>query len=170
MTSLPGRGSCFGLEVSFDGYLSDDQETVAGESTGDSVLSGKLVLVVDDEADVRFGTETLLRQWGCHTACAASYEEVGTILERELRFPDMVITDYRIAGPKTGLDVIAAVRAYTNEQTPSIIVTGDDLAKTQLDRSTNVPVIKKPLSAEQLRQHLVQCLMADLARTPLPPA
>jgi CheY-like chemotaxis protein len=111
-----------------------------------------------------------LRQWGCHTACAGSFEEVGPILERELRFPDVIITDYRIGGPKTGLDVIAAVRAHTNEETPSIIVTGEDLAKIRLEGTGSVPVIKKPLSAEQLRQHLVQHLTAELGRAPRAPA
>jgi two-component system, sensor histidine kinase len=170
VASVLGRGSRFGLEVPLEGYLSADEESLADGWTSDSVLSGKLILVVDDEADVRFGTETLLRQWGCHTACAGSFEEVGAILERELRFPDMIITDYWIGGPKTGLDVIAAVRAHTNEETPSIIVTGEDLAKIRLEGTGSVRVIKKPLSAEQLRQHLVQHLTAELGRAPRAPA
>jgi CheY-like chemotaxis protein len=155
VVSTPGCGSRLGVEVPFAGYAVEEERR--GEESGsETALSGKLVLVVDDEADVRFGAEALLRRWGCHAASAASVEDVVAILERELRFPDVIVTDYRLGDRQTGLDVIAAVRQYTGEKTPAVIVTGEELEKAELEIAGSVyPVIKKPLSAEQLRRYLV---------------
>ena len=60
-------------------------ERCADESGSATAVAGKLVLVVDDEDDVRFGTEALLRRWRCHTASAGSVEEVAAALERGVR-------------------------------------------------------------------------------------
>jgi signal transduction histidine kinase len=164
VASTPGRGSWFGLEVPFVGYRS------AAEQRGDEVLIAetplrdKFILIVDDEADVRFGAEALLREWGCHTASAASVAEVRTKLEDELRFPDAIVTDYRLSARETGLDAIAAVHRYTRERTPAVIVTGEDLGKDELGAAEAAyPVIKKPLSAEELHKRLVAALGAKKA-------
>ncbi|MET0217500.1 MAG: hybrid sensor histidine kinase/response regulator [Burkholderiales bacterium] len=161
--SVPGRGSLFGVEISLAGYLSPEEERISDRVTSESMLAGKLILVVDDEADIRLATESLLRQWGCLTVSAGTFEEVETTLEHELRFPDGIVTDYRIGGPQTGLDAIEAVRRYTGEKTPAIIVTGEELGKAELEIAGSAyPVIAKPLSAEQLRRHLVAALGRDI--------
>jgi CheY-like chemotaxis protein len=126
-------------------------------------LAGKLVLLVDDAADVRLGTAELLRQWGCHIACAGSVEEVGVVLERELRFPDLVVTNYRVA-QESGIEIIKAIRAYTAELTPAVIVTDEDPQRIKIEGEVGAQcsLIKKPLSPERLRDHLVAALSRDI--------
>ena len=159
LESAPGRGSRFGLEVPLVGYLAAAEELRGDEARSDKGFAGKLVLVVDDEADIRFGTAALLRRWNCHAASAASVEEVVETLERGLRFPDAIVTDYRVGNGQTGRDVIAAVRRYTGEKTPALIVTGEELGKAELEIAGSLyPVIKKPLSAGVLRRHLLAAL------------
>ena len=88
------------------------------------------------------------------------------LLERELRFPDVVVTDYRIGAGRTGLEVITAVQAYTGERTPAVVVTGEDLGKAELQANGNLyPIVKKPVAAEVLRKHLVAALGAEPALT-----
>jgi CheY-like chemotaxis protein len=125
-----------------------------------TALAGKLVLLVDDDVDVRLVTEDLLRQWGCHIACAGSVEEVGVVLERELRFPDLVVTDYRVA-QESGVEVVKAVRAYTAELTPAAIISDENPEWTEVEAEVGLcSLIKKPLSPERLRDHLVAALVA----------
>jgi signal transduction histidine kinase len=159
VASTLGRGSWFGLEVPFAGYLS---ATGRGEGTHASeamTLADKFILIVDDEADVRFGAEALLREWGCRTASAASVEEVRSRLEEEIRFPDAVITDYRLGSRETGMEAIAAVHEYTCERTPAVIVTGEELRQDELDAARAAyPVVKKPLAADELYKRLVAVL------------
>jgi signal transduction histidine kinase/CheY-like chemotaxis protein len=162
--STPGRGSRLGLEVPLVGHLAVEEQQRDEESELVTALSGKLVLIVDDEPDVRFGAAALLERWGCRAAPAASVADVAAILERELRFPDAIVTDYRLGDGQTGLDVIATVRQYTGERTPAVIVTGEELGKAELEIAGRIyAVVRKPLSAEQLRRHLLAAVSRDAA-------
>ncbi|HTS92625.1 MAG TPA: ATP-binding protein [Stellaceae bacterium] len=159
VVSTPGRGSWFGLEVPFVGYLPATGQGVAAEAGAASRLADKFILIVDDEADVRFGAEALLREWGCRTASAATVGEVRARLEEEIRFPDAVITDYRLGPRETGLEAIAAVHTYTSERTPAVIVTGEELGQDELDAARAAyPIVKKPLAADELYERLVAVL------------
>ena len=125
-----------------------------------TALAGKLVLLVDDDPDVRLGTEEMLRQWGCHIACAGSVEDVGVVLERELRFPDLVVTNYRVAR-ESGIEVIKAVRAYTAELTPAAIISDENPERTEIEAEVGLcSLIEKPLSPERFRDYLVAALDA----------
>ncbi len=162
VSSVPGAGSCFGFEVPLASYRRVGTEPRAAEPGRSASLEGKFILVVDDEADARFGTEALLREWGCHSASAGSLEELAATLERELRFPDAVITDYRIGERETGLEAISAVRAYTGENTPALIVTGEEFVDTA---AAAFPVVKKPVAIDQLRRHLLAALESGAPET-----
>jgi CheY-like chemotaxis protein/two-component sensor histidine kinase len=152
VASTPGRGSSFGLAVPLVAYQSTPSHHHDAAPDPEPLLAGKFILVVDDDPQVRFGTEALLRQWGCHAASAATLEGVQAALERELRFPDAIVTDYRLGEGQTGLEVIAAVRGYTGEQTAAVIVTGEE----GIDTATlGHPTIRKPVSAGELRKCLV---------------
>ena len=152
VASTAGRGSSFALAVPLVAYQSITSHHHDAAPGAEPLLAGKFILVVDDDSHVRFGTEALLRQWGCHAASAATLDEVQAALERELRFPDAIVTDYRLGEGQTGLDVIAAVRSYTGEETAAVIVTGED----GIDTATlGHPTIRKPVSAGELRKYLV---------------
>jgi signal transduction histidine kinase len=159
VTSTPGRGSRFSIEVPFAGYAAPATAPVrADPAAPDSVLVGKYILVIDDEPDVRFGTESVLRQWGCRSASAGSLDEVAALLERELRFPDAIVADFQLAG-HTGLEAIAAVQSYSGERTPAVIVTGEDLGRAELESQGRLyPVLRKPVAREELRRHLIGAL------------
>jgi signal transduction histidine kinase len=165
VSSVPGAGSRFGLELPLASYRRVDTESRAAEPGRCAALEGKFILVVDDEADARFGTEALLREWGCHSASAGSLEELAATLERELRFPDAVIADYRIGERETGLEAISAVRAYTGEDTPALIVTGAEFLEAEARAAIAVfPVVRKPVAIEQLRRHLLAALEPGAAK------
>ena len=166
VSSAPGRGSRFELEVAFAGYARADARAGTAESAPEEALEGKYILVVDDEPDVRFGAEALLKRWGCRCASAGSLEEVEALLDRDLRFPDALVTDFRLAGRHTGLDVIAAVRRYSGERTPAVVVTGEDLGKAEMEHEGEFyPIVRKPLAAEELRRRLVAMLRLEALRT-----
>jgi len=166
VASVPGTGSRFGLEVPLAFYRRIDTESQAAQPGRYAALEGKFILIVDDEADARFGTEALLREWGCHSASAGSLGELATTLERELRFPDAIIADYRIGERETGLEAISAVRAYTGEDTPALIVTGEEFLETDALAAVAIfPVVRKPVAIEQLRRHLLAALEPGAART-----
>jgi hypothetical protein len=90
---------------------------------------------------------------------AGSLEELAALLERDLRFPAAIVADLQLADGRTGLDAIAAVQGYSGEPTPAVIVTGEDLGKSELESEGRLyPVVKKPLAAEALRRRLTAVL------------
>ena len=159
VASTPGQGSRFSVEVPFAGHAVHAAAPARADAAApDAVLAGKYILVIDDEPDVRFGTEALLRQWGCRSASAGSLDEIAALLERELRFPDAIVADFQLAG-HTGLEAIAAVQAYSGERTPAVIVTGEDLGRAELEAGgRRYPVLRKPVAPEVLRRHLIGAL------------
>jgi signal transduction histidine kinase/CheY-like chemotaxis protein len=159
VASIPGRGSRFALEVPFVRYARTAAPAPGQASVSAHALAGKYILVIDDEPDVRFGTESVLRQWGCRTASAGSLGELAALLERELRFPDAIVADFQLADGRTGLDAIAAVQGHSGEPTPAVIVTGEDLGKSEVESQGRLyPVVKKPIAADELRRRLTAVL------------
>ena len=76
------------------------------------------------------------------------------------RFPDLVVTDYRVA-QESGVEVVKAVRAYTAELTPAAIISDENPEWTEVEAEVGLcSLIKKPLSPERLRDHLVAALVA----------
>lgn len=166
VSSVPGVGTRFGLEVPLVSYRRVDTELRVTEPDWYAALEGKFILVVDDEPDSRFGTEAMLREWGCRSASVGSLEELAATLERELRFPDAIVTDYRIGEHETGLEAISAVRAHTGENTPALIVTGEEFVEADAAAHATVfPVLKKPVAVEQLRRQLLAALEPGAVRT-----
>ena len=114
-------------------------------------IAGRHVVVIDDDGENRFAVETLCRQWGCHVLGAASAAAALGQLERHLRSPDLIITDFRLGQAATGAEAIVGIRAMAEEAVPAIIVTGD-MAVREADASGCAPcaLLHKPINAEQL--------------------
>ena len=90
---------------------------------------------------------------------AAESIEEALVLAR-LHAPDVVVSDYRLREQRTGLEAIAALRSVFGQDLPALLITGD----TAPDRlrealSGNIPLLHKPVSADQLYNGLVSVLM-----------
>ena len=79
----------------------------------------KKILIIDDDADIRFTVREIckLRKW--RTLEAACYEEAAPLLERER--PDLILVDYHMPG-LGGVRVIQEIRR-TNYSIPIIVLT-----------------------------------------------
>lgn len=79
----------------------------------------KKILIIDDDADIRFTVREIckLRKW--RTLEASCYEEAAPILERER--PDLILMDYHMPG----LDGVRAIQEIrrTNYSIPIIVLT-----------------------------------------------
>jgi signal transduction histidine kinase len=156
LVSKPGRGSMFRLSLPrATGVCVDNAEVLTQHK---DQLRDVRVLVVDDDEAVRIGTLQLLRDWGCVAEAAESIEEALVLAEKHV--PDVVISDYRLRDQHTGLEAIAALRSVLGQGLPALLITGD----TAPDRlrealSSNIPLLHKPVSPDQLHNGLVTVLL-----------
>jgi DNA-binding NtrC family response regulator len=115
-------------------------------------LSGKLVVVIDDDAQVLEGTRRALQDWGCRVITA---ETIGSALAKigeERQPPDLVLADFRLRGEETGLMAIDLINRVVGTDTPAVIVTGDtDPRRLREATGSGYALLHKPVRVETLR-------------------
>jgi len=158
--SMPGRGSFFGIVVPVS-----DQAPVCLKRPrspqdgcgGPHTLRGRSVQLIDDEPHVLQGLSVLLTGWGMQVSGAANAAqalEAGSATP-----PDLIIADYRLEGPATGLDAIATLRRRWGDL-PAIVVTADHAAEVQQEIvAAGLHLLHKPVRPARLRSlitHVIQ--------------
>jgi signal transduction histidine kinase/CheY-like chemotaxis protein len=154
VSSRPGRGSVFEIGVPVVADAEAPQRGVPSDFT--RTIDGAFVVVIDDEAENRYATEALCRQWGCHVVSGASAREALAELAKHLRAPDLIVTDFRLRDGLTGLMAIDDIRCQADACIPAIVVSGD-VAVQDVDRD-DVVVLRKPLDPAQLRATMSRVL------------
>ncbi|WP_185961517.1 ATP-binding protein [Telmatospirillum sp. J64-1] len=156
-----GRGSTFGIEIPLAQGAAPRPVPMPQAATDD--LSGRTILVIDDENNVREALRLLFEAWNCRTYSAASAAEALALLEKKKIRLDAIVADYRLCGGLTGGAAIEDIRRQQQAPVPALLVTGD----TAPDRlrealSHGLPLLHKPVRPERLRSLLSQ----ELEKTP----
>ena len=158
VTSHLGKGSVFACEVP-RGERQAAPQSPAPSMDATDTLHGALVLVVDDDALVRDAMQSLLAQWGCTVAVAATGEEAVALLEGRDRPPDALLCDYRLPGSETGIEVIRRLQAVAGRAIPAALVSADTAPESlNAVRASGYPLLPKPVAPAKLRalvEHLV---------------
>ena len=147
VTSVSGRGSKFSVALPRAAAL------VSAARTERAVPSGqrRLILVVDDNAEVRESMRQLLTEWGHAVVTAGSIAEA---IEAAMKHPaiDLIIADYRLAENLTGADAIRAVSTRLDRNVRAVIITGDTSPQRIREaRASGFQLLHKPLDTRQLR-------------------
>ena len=128
--SRVGHGSVFALELpAGETPQAPDQPAGGLKAPIGLALDGRLVLVVEDEAAVRDGLVVLLQAWGADVLALDTAEAVDAWLAAAPpRAPDLLLVDYRLPEARTGIEVLARVRAHWPAVTlPAVLVTGSTM-------------------------------------------
>ena len=108
---------------------------------------------------LRDGLENLLRQWGYETAAASSGEKALEVAERQVwRFGGLV-TDQRLGGGLTGVEMARATTGKSGRSIPALILTRD-AAKEGIAEiaGSGFAMLHKPISADILRRRLAELM------------
>ncbi len=118
------------------------------------------IALVEDNDDVATALSYALTQIGHQVVAAASRAELLPRLDGAA--PDIVISDYRLAGAEDGFAVIGALRAAFGDKLPAIIITGDTApAVIRRMAEQGIRVQHKPFELDALRLRI-----ADLTAAP----
>ena len=122
-----------------------------------------VVLVVDDEDDIRELVRINLELDGHRVVCAANGDEALDALRRDA--PDLVLLDVMMPG-LDGWEVLGSIKAESDAalaQTPVMMVTArtDDLDRIRGAIEGAIQYVTKPFHVAQLRQMVRDALESD---------
>ena len=124
----------------------------------------KRILVVEDEPLMAFDNENMLVDAGYEVvATLDSFQDAIDLLDRE-RDVDLILSDYRLQGERTGLDL---ARSAKNRGVPILFATGHQLPPES--RVLAVGCIMKPYSERTLKQALESVDRHLAGEPPKPP-
>jgi len=158
--SEPDIGTTVTLAIQ-PGSYSHKSEPLTYNTSGSAAMSlhGKRILVVDDELDIVESTSRLLYQWQCEVVAADNQEVALAKLTNLNNLPDLIISDYRLADGRNGLDLIEAVRDEFNTQIPALLITGDTAPdKIQQAKAADCIVLYKPINSDDLETAIKNAL------------
>lgn len=114
--------------------------------------SGNLVLVLEDENDVRHTLCEHLHQLGYLTLdCADSHEALALL--RQTSDIGVLISDLMLPGELDGAQVIGLAREI-NPRITALLISGQDIRRNHEDTLPNVELLRKPFSQRQLAMAL----------------
>lgn len=155
--SQTGKGSIFAVDVP----LSSDEAAVAPKhielTHQDKTISGArwrcMILIVDDDPDVRELLEQYLNGEGHRTATAPDGVTALALATRGTIRPDLILADYNLPNGMDGLQVAAKLRDALHREVPVIILTGDISAGTLGDIAHYDCIqLSKPVKLTELNQ------------------
>jgi len=127
--SQTGRGSTFALDVPISSSESATAPKYLEPSFKETTVSAArrkcLILIVDDDPDVRELLELFLKAEGHRTATAPDGVAAMALATRGMIRPDLMIADYNLPHDMNGLQVAAKLRDALHREVPVIILTGD---------------------------------------------
>jgi signal transduction histidine kinase/ActR/RegA family two-component response regulator len=123
--------------------------------------TGRRILVIDDEADIRGGTEALLTGWGYEVMTAGTVTQALALLSERQGVPDLAIVDFRLQGGVTGIEAIHQIRKACRADMPALIVSGDIAPEHQrAAEMSGLVFLHKPVPLARLRAFLRNTLHA----------
>ena len=165
--SRPGRGSCFSVRlprlVPASVVTPDAAEPrTRGEASSvpRSTSAGRgVVVLIEDDPQVRESTALVLQQHGWQVAGAANpdaalmliaqMQDDGRMPEGEM--PAALVSDHRLGLSITGLEVLKQLRYEFGEHLPALLLTGDIPAPLADEASrSGVQLVSKPIEADRL--------------------
>jgi signal transduction histidine kinase/CheY-like chemotaxis protein len=167
LKSRPGRGSCFSVSVPRAAAQQEAPEAPVERARPADPLSGKLVVVIDDDALVLDGMRGILRSWGCGVVTEPSAAEALARLTELGSKPDVIISDYRLANGKTGIEAIERLRSALGEAIPAFLMSGDTAPERLRDAgASGYHLLHKPVPPMALRAMLNGILRSRDDRAP----
>ena len=149
LRSRPGSGSMFAIELPLGKQIEPAPAPVPVPRLRSPARSLRIALVDDDSLVLQ--ALTLALEDAGHTVIAASN---GKALIRNLgqRAPDILVSDYRLAGSETGFDVIAVSREIIDSALPALLITGDtDPGLIRSMAQHGIKVLYKPIEIDALK-------------------
>lgn len=158
LKSEPGKGSTFRLTLSHTGPV-PNAFAVAERRENPDAATDAVVLLIENDADVREATLQLLSRWSCRAVTAERLEEIAPLMEGLDGLPDIILADYHLDEGETGLAAVQAVRRLAGQQIPAVVITADRSSAIVDDvQAAGCELMHKPIRPAELRALMTHLL------------
>ena len=160
LRSALGCGTRFSIHLPMAQAVELSSALSPVEPQGLGGVEGMRVLVIEDDGFALEAIRDLLISWGCIVNAAASVSQALDFVNAYAP-PDVVLSDFRLGEERTGLDVIAMVRAHARREIPACLLSGDtDAGLIQAAKDAGLTLLHKPVRPAKLRSFLRRSAMA----------
>jgi CheY-like chemotaxis protein/anti-sigma regulatory factor (Ser/Thr protein kinase) len=157
--SRVGRGTVFRLTLPLSAAASASPRESPRLAASQQALAGRFIVVVDDEAMNAQALVDALLACRCHVVAAASCDEVLAELQQHLRVPDLIVTDYQLAGGCDGFEIISRLRQHYDDAIPALMVTANtDAALQPRAAAQQARLLHKPIGLQRLLDAMLESL------------
>jgi CheY-like chemotaxis protein len=112
------------------------------------------ILVIEDDDFARRAMESLLMSWGYEVKSAATENDALDLIHRGY-CPNVIVSDYQLAGSANGIACITSLRAAMGANVPACLVSGDlDEGLVSDAKSAGLTLLHKPVKPAKLRNLL----------------
>ena len=123
--------------------------------------TGLLVMIVENDHDLRSALVQTIESWGVDTLEAETAEAAIHLLDDIGLLPDVAVLDHQLGDGATGLDLARHLQTAAPEVT-SCILSADRSAELRLACGTlGLPLMQKPVDTVALRAFLRSVAQAD---------
>jgi signal transduction histidine kinase/ActR/RegA family two-component response regulator len=143
-------GSVFSITVP----RGDPRQVRIAEAVRAEALDGCIVLVIEDEPEIRGAMSLLLEGWGARVIAAANAADADAELAMLPSAPHVALVDYRLPGPDNGVRILERLR-QRYPGSGGILITGDigpDLLREA--QAAGFEIMHKPVRPARLRSLL----------------
>lgn len=162
--SRPGIGSCFTLSL----RAADAASPMPRDAISLPAANIGLILVIDDEAEIRVAMASLLTSWGFRVIVAGSMSEMLDSVAAGGEAPVLIICVYRLRGEADGIGAITGLRAHFGREIPAMLITGDTAPDRIANaRASGFVLLHKPVQASRLRAAITNLIRTGQAATDL---
>lgn len=150
--SVSGKGSVFRVRLPLGVRPAEATGRARKQTSSPGDLTGRTIVIVEDEASVLEGMRVLLEGWGARVVSGTSIAETMEQVAPLPRSPDLIIADYGLREGAVGTHAIVAVRNRFKSPIPAIVVTGSSMpAHIDEAKAVDAHLLIKPVMPAKLR-------------------
>ena len=162
--SRMGRGTVFMVQVPLAEAVADAAPPPI-LAPPPAEITGCIVLLVENDAELRRALVLVMERWGAEVIEAASAAEAMALIADLGILPDALVVDHQLEPGETGLDLIGRLTARAGPLPARLITASRDPALRQSAAEAGVVVMEKPVSPAALRAFLAGVPPAAAAPT-----
>lgn len=149
LDSSKDAGTNWAIHIAKDALKSADTPPLDGQLR--RLENNPLIVVIDDEPDIRQAMSLLMSGWGCVVIAVPSSVHAIEELSSHDAVPVLIIADKRLSNGMSGVDAINAVRDEVNQDIAAILMTGDVQGFDDVKSDPSIQLMPKPVDPVEIR-------------------